>query len=103
MINTSTVAHQGRWGVHSITVADLALIPNWQREEKGPHVRWPSLGRNPATGRPWRRMGHLQRTRRGTNLEVVSPLMRNEHGTDGSVYTSLKFARVLLCETRTVV
>jgi hypothetical protein len=22
MINTSTVAHQGRWGVHSITVLD---------------------------------------------------------------------------------
>jgi hypothetical protein len=35
----------------------------WQREEKGPHVRWPSLGRKPATARPWRRRGlfHLSR------------------------------------------
>jgi hypothetical protein len=26
MINTSTVAHQGRWGVHSITVPERARI-----------------------------------------------------------------------------
>jgi hypothetical protein len=45
-------------------------------------VRWPSLGRKPATGRPWRRTGHLQRTGPETNLEVVGPVMRSEHGTD---------------------
>ena len=56
---------------------------HWQREEKGPHVRWPSLGRKPATGRPWRRRGHLQLTQPRTNLKVVAPGMRNEHGTVG--------------------
>src|SRR4051812_38215694 len=51
----------------------------WQREGKG-HTRWPSLGRKRATGSPWRRRGHLQRSRRGTNLEVVSPVMLIPHG-----------------------
>jgi hypothetical protein len=46
-------------------------------------MRWLSLGRKPATGRPWRRRGHLQRPWHGTNLKVGAPAMRNEHGTDG--------------------
>jgi hypothetical protein len=60
---------------------------NWQREKRPSEERWPSLGRKPATGRPWRRRGHLQRTRRKTNLEVVGPPMRNEHGANwGRLY-----------------
>src|SRR5215213_6722661 len=53
-----------------------------QREKRPPDEQWPSLGRKPATGRPWRRTGHLQRTGPETNLEVVGPVMRTEHGTD---------------------
>jgi hypothetical protein len=75
----------------------------WQREKRPPDERWPSLGRKPATERLWRRTGHLQRSRRKTNLEVVGPAMQNEHGTDGGVYTSLKFARGRLCQVRTAV
>jgi hypothetical protein len=67
----------------SIMSRTSASAPRTGNEKKrGPHVRWPSLGRKPATERPWRRRGHLQRPRRRTNLKVVAPAMRNEHGTD---------------------
>ena len=58
-------------------------MPRTGSEKKGPPEGWPSLGRKPAAGRPWRRRGHLQRSRRRTNPSVVAPAVRNEHGTDG--------------------
>ncbi len=56
---------------------------NWQREKWATCRLVAEFGRKPATGRPWRRRGHLQRTRPKTNPHGLGPAMLNEHGTDG--------------------
>ena len=75
---------------------------HWQRG-KNYSMGVVEFEKNPATGRPWRRTGHLQRTGPETNLEVVGPVMRTEHGTDVERFPFVEICSGLLCKTRTVV